>query len=191
MDPSTCSRPLTCAQEWVRSVVKEGDTVIDATAGNGHDTLFLAQLVGPSGHVHAFDIQHQAIEATALRLEGARMLDRCALHQESHARMAEKVSGPVKAIMFNLGYLPGGDKAIITDTSETLVAIETALNMLSVGGVVSVVCYPGHDGGNRETQAVYNYLAKLSAHMWRVAEVSHFNAPGPAPSLLAAFKLRD
>lgn len=111
MKCSLLSRPMTCAHDWISRVVSPGDAVVDATAGNGHDTVFLARLVGPSGQVHAFDVQEEAIRATRERLEKEGLLTPSVrLHLASHDRLAELVGGPVKAIVFNLGYLPGGDK---------------------------------------------------------------------------------
>lgn len=111
MKCSLLSRPMTCTHDWISRVVLPGDTVVDATAGNGHDTVFLARLAGPSGQVHAFDVQEEAIRATRERLEKEGLLTSAVhLHLASHDRLAELVTGPVKAVVFNLGYLPGGDK---------------------------------------------------------------------------------
>lgn len=147
-------RPTQEAHEVVAGVVKPGETVVDATAGNGHDTLFLTGLVGEAGKVAAFDVQEAAIEATRRRLEAAGMAERATLWCESHTRIAERVGPGVAAVMFNLGYLPGGDHAMITRTGETLRALEVAVELLRPGGLVTVVCYPGHPGGDQEAAAV-------------------------------------
>ncbi|MEG0024639.1 MAG: class I SAM-dependent methyltransferase [Akkermansia sp.] len=193
MDISTCSRPLQCAQAWVASLVQKGDTVVDATAGNGYDSLFLAQLIGETGTLHLFDIQACALSATRDRLslhgyEG----DWISFHQASHATMAELIpaEAQIKAIMFNLGYLPGGDKTLVSQEGETIKAIESAMSLVAHGGIVTIVCYPGHQGGDAEALAVQHMLASVSASQWRIAQVSHWNAPSPAPFLLAAFKLK-
>ena len=110
MKCSLLSRPMTCAHDWISRVVFPGDAVVDATAGNGHDTVFLARLAGPSGQVHAFDVQEEAIRATRERLEKEGLLTPSVrLHLASHDRLAELVRSPVKAIVFNLGYLPRRD----------------------------------------------------------------------------------
>ena len=190
MDSSTCSRPVQCAQDWVEGIVCPGDTVVDATAGNGHDSLFLAKLVGRDGFLHAFDIQEKAIESTRSLLKKNDLGgENIMLHCASHSRMGEWVSPGVKAVMFNLGYLPGGDKELISREEETIPAIRMALELTVPGGIVSVVCYPGHAGGDVEAAAVLNLLRSLGAGKWRVAELYHGNAPSPAPFLMAAFRL--
>lgn len=147
-------RPTQQAHEIVREVVGAGETGVDATAGNGHDTLFLADLVGEGGRVVAFDVQQAAIESTRRRLEEAGLAGRVDLWCESHAGMVARVESGVAAVMFNLGYLPGGDHARITRTEETLRALEAAAGLLRPGGVLTVVCYPGHAGGDEEAAAV-------------------------------------
>ena len=153
MKCSLLSRPMTCAHDWISRVVSPGDAVVDATAGNGHDTVFLARLVGPSGQVHAFDVQEEAIRATRERLEKEGLLTPSVrLHLASHDRLAELVGGPVKAIVFNLGYLPGGDKKTVTRTECTLAALEQAAALIAPNGLLSVMCYPGHEGGKEEAE---------------------------------------
>ena len=148
MKCSLLSRPMTCAHDWISRVVFPGDAVVDATAGNGHDTVFLARLAGPSGQVHAFDVQEEAIRATRERLEKEGLLTPSVrLHLASHDRLAELVRSPVKAIVFNLGYLPGGDKKTVTRTECTLAALEQAAALIAPNGLLSVMCYPGHEGG--------------------------------------------
>lgn len=147
-------RPTQHAHEVVQSVVRPGETVVDATAGNGHDTLFLAQCVGERGRVVAFDVQEAAIASTRRRLADAGVGERVELWGESHASMARRVAPGVAAVMFNLGYLPGGDHGRITRTEETLPALAAAVSLLRPGGVVTVVCYPGHPGGEEEAAAV-------------------------------------
>lgn len=191
MDHSTFSRPVQCAQEWVAKIVCPGDVVVDATAGNGHDCLFLARLVGETGCVHAFDIQPRALESTrSLLMENGFSCENIMLHCASHALMERVVAPGVKAVMFNLGYLPGGDKLLISTTDETIRALRSALKLIEAGGVLSVVCYPGHEGGDTEAAAVADLLCSLDAGKWRVAELTHANAPSPAPFLLAAFRLK-
>ena len=141
MKCSLLSRPMTCTHDWISRVVLPGDTVVDATAGNGHDTVFLARLAGPSGQVHAFDVQEEAIRATRERLEKEGLLTSAVhLHLASHDRLAELVTGPVKAVVFNLGYLPGGDKKTVTRTGCTLAALEQAAALIAPNGLLSVMC---------------------------------------------------
>lgn len=180
-------RPTELARQWVREVLREGDLAIDATAGNGHDTLFLAECVGQSGRVLAFDIQAAAVAATRERLLHAGYLQRVCIHHASHARMVDFVEpATARVVMFNLGYLPGGDHTIITEPAETLTALEAAAACLMPGGLLSVVCYPGHPGGDEEAARVENWLAASPTHSWRLAKYTIPGTKQPAPILLAA-----
>lgn len=165
----------------VASRVEKGSTVVDATAGNGHDTHFLARLVGKEGVVHAFDIQQTALDSTRRRLKAANLASRVRLHQRDHAEMAAVIAGPVQAVMFNLGYLPGGNKDIVTEHHTTLRALSTALLLLAPGGVLSLVTYSGHDEGSEEA-AVCQWCQQLpAAHP--VLSVSLCNRPQRPPKL--------
>ena len=190
MKCSLLRRPMPCAHDWISRVVLPGDTVVDATAGNGHDTVFLARLAGPSGHVHAFDVQEEAIRSTRERLEAAGLFTSAIhLHPASHDRLAELVSGPVKAIVFNLGYLPGGDKKTVTRTGSTLAALEQAAALAAPNGLLSVMCYPGHEGGDTEAEAVEAFLSRLPHHSWRTGKYQLLNTYSPAPFQICAFRL--
>lgn len=142
-----------------------GDWVIDATAGNGHDTLFLKQCVGEEGKVWAFDVQAQALEQTQLRLSEAGFKAGVEYIHAGHEHLLEKIpeaaQGKIAAIMFNLGYLPGGDKALITKTETTLSALNQSLEVLEPGGILSIILYPGHSGGNEEAEAVLRWGKSL------------------------------
>lgn len=159
-------RATVLAHEVVAEAVQAGDIAVDATAGNGHDTVFLAGLVGDSGRVLAFDVQAAAIESSRARVEAAGLSDRVELFHESHARLAERVSGGVAAVMFNLGYLPGADHAVITETDETIRALDAAVSVLRPGGVVTIVCYPGHAGGDVEAAAVSDWARERGGEVF-------------------------
>lgn len=146
----------------VVKIVKPGDFAIDATLGNGHDTLLLASC---GAHVIGFDIQDLAIENTRLGLlkQSKSFVDHVTLHKEGHERMLQVVPGDwigkVSMIMFNLGYLPGGDKTLITRPETTLQALEAAYSLLAKDGYLSIVLYPDHPGGNDEASAVKAWIA--------------------------------
>ena len=165
--------------------VVEGASVIDATMGNGHDTLQLARLVGDTGRVYAFDIQSEALAATAARLRDEQLQGRVSLIHDSHARMHEYVSEEVSAIVFNLGYLPGTDKSCATQATSTLAAIERALTLLAPGGLLLVVIYWGHEAGVREKEVLEPFVAQLSPEQYRVLRYEFMNRVNPAPYLLA------
>lgn len=177
-------RPTELAHSLVAGVVRPGDVAADATVGNGLDTEVLARLAGPAGRVIGFDVQAGAIDATRRRLAGIAGLAEVELHCESHSGLAQRVPDGLAAAMFNLGYLPGGDHAVITETSETLAALNAAWDRLRQGGMVTVVCYPGHAGGDEEAQAVVEWAEGLGAG----ASVAHYGMLGtrrPAPFLVA------
>lgn len=150
------------AHEFVRAVVRPGDQVIDATAGNGHDTLFLSRLVGPDGRVIAFDAQEDAIAATRSHLgENGITDDRVLLVHDSHSALRQHVDCPVVVVMFNLGYLPGSDHGRTTTCGETLIALAEGWEILREGGILSVVCYRGHPGGMEEAAGVLEFAEGL------------------------------
>jgi SAM-dependent methyltransferase len=164
---------VSIAHNLIREVLHPGDYAIDATIGNGHDTVFLAEQVSPSGKVFGFDIQQAAIDSTwakvgAFSKTGERSLSNAFLRPEcltliqaSHADMEAKIPphyhGKINAIMFNLGYLPGGDKSIITRTDSTVAALNSASRLLSSSGIITLIAYPGHHGGDLETFQVINW----------------------------------
>jgi predicted methyltransferase len=138
------------AQELCRQVLRPGDTAVDATCGNGHDTAFLAAAVGSSGTVHAFDIQQTALDQTRAAVgAGTSSLPALHFHLASHADMLQHVdTSCARVVMFNLGYLPGSDKGTTTQVDSTLAAVQAACEVLQAGGLCSVLCYTGHSGGS-------------------------------------------
>ena len=182
-------RPTALAWTILRDWIQPGDTVIDATAGNGHDTVFLAERVGRSGKVIAFDIQEAAIQASRLQVEESGSAAWVEFHRCSHARMREFAeSGSVAAVMFNLGYLPGEDHELTTTSAGTLDALDAAGKLLKPGGCLSVICYPGHEGGTDEALAVETWLTTKTSDGWRLAKYAMLGTRRPAPFLLIARK---
>ncbi len=183
------SRPLEMARLMVSACLNAGDPAVDATAGNGRDTVFLARLVGASGKVWAFDIQKRALANTARLLELENLSHRVTLVESSHEELAHYVSDNLGAVMFNLGYLPGGDHSIITRPSTTLIALEMALNKLRPGGMATLVIYSGHTGGKEEEDALLHYAANLDQSEFIVLHYRMLNQVNAPPSLLAIEKL--
>ena len=162
------TRPPSLTQQvhdTLRDHLVAGDRVIDATMGNGHDTLMLARLVAPNGRVAAFDIQPAAVENTRQRLTDAGLLDSVTLHLVSHDHLLTTLGpdwpGRVAAATFNLGYLPGGDKSLITRARTTVAALDQTLGTLRPGGLLSLMLYRGHPGADDETAAVRQWLTQL------------------------------
>lgn len=169
------------ASDCLHQVIQPGDTVIDATLGNGHDTCMLAELVGENGHIIGFDIQPDAVERTRTALNEKSLLERCTLYAEGHQHIAERVTNPVRAVVFNLGWLPGGDKSITTHWDTTRTAISAALTLLLPGGVCTVCAYPGHAAGDEERAALMDFLAQLRPQEYNVLHHRFLNAGPGAP----------
>ena len=160
-------RLVDLAHSKICEVLKPGDCCIDATAGNGYDSLFLAKQVQPNGTVFCVDIQAEAIQITLDRINqhglGTTIHGMVGSHCDLSSLVDKKVHGQVKATMFNLGYLPGGDHTVTTTPDNTVRAICESYSMTSPGGMISVLCYRGHMGGIEETDAV---LQLCEANHW-------------------------
>ncbi|MBN2910734.1 class I SAM-dependent methyltransferase [Polycladomyces sp. WAk] len=182
---------LSFSHALVRQAVGEGGIAVDATAGNGHDTLFLAECVGSAGKVYAFDIQQEALCRTKQRLSERGIADRVSLfhagHHEMDRYLPDETRGKLQAVMFNLGYLPHGDPAIITRPETTLPALETSTVWLAPGGVLSVVLYTGHPGGQEEAEHVLQWAQSLSPKAFQVMHYQLLNRK-QAPSLVLVEK---
>jgi len=168
-----------------------GLKAVDATAGNGHDSLFLAKLVGEKGHVWAFDIQAAAVAETQRRLMEAGMTNATVIHaghETMSAHVPAEMHGQVSAIMFNLGYLPGSDRTIITRTETTLLGLDSALLLLAPSGLLTVAVYPGHQGGAEEQIAVADWAAALSARDYEVQLFRPINRSASPPECWVVWK---
>ncbi|MDY6955930.1 MAG: class I SAM-dependent methyltransferase [Pseudomonadota bacterium] len=165
--------------------VQPGDVALDATCGNGHDTVHLARLVGAHGQVHAIDIQPEAIAETRARLLSSNLAARVRLHQGDHACLPDllppKLRGQLQVAVFNLGYRPGSDHCIITRPTTTLMALKACTQWLSDNGAMSIMAYPGHPGGDLETHAVVRWSECLSERDWRVWWTCPPSKRRPAP----------
>lgn len=183
---------LSFAHKLVSERLTPGDIAVDATAGTGADTLFLAKACGMKGHVFSFDIQQQALDLTQARMakEEIGLIAEVTLLNTSHARMEQElpvnVHGQVAAVMFNLGYLPaeGADPALITVPDSTIPALEAGLRLLRPRGVLTAVLYPGHPGGEIETTAVEDWAKALPASMGQTIIYRQLQRPS-APYLVA------
>lgn len=199
---------LTEITHWSHVVLAEilsaGDFAVDLTVGNGKDTLFLLEAVGKTGCVVGFDIQEEALltakaslEAAGARAEiaGAASVDTPLgvapgvwLIAGDHSRWAELVEGAPRAIIANLGYLPGGDKGVTTSAPSTLKALQGGLERLAPGGRLAVVCYVGHPGGAEEAALVTGLFATGELRKkFRVLKIGNPNAEG-SPFLVVAEK---
>ena len=183
---------LDAAHAFAARGLGPGGVAIDATVGNGHDTLFLVQEVGEEGTVIGFDVQSDALQATRDRVESEAPDVSGCLHlvHAGHESMAEHVGAGVQVdtVMFNLGYLPGGDHSVITTPDTTLPALREAVDLLGVGGVVTIVAYPGHDGGAAETDAVASWVSSLPQATFRSLSYRFVNQANDPPRLFVVEK---
>jgi len=171
------------AQAWLEPVLAPGGTALDATCGNGHDTLFLARAVAQGGTVHAFDVQAAAIERSRRRLDAATTGATLQWYRRDHAGLGGLLAGVrLDAAMFNLGWLPRSDSDIITTPAATTAALTAALALLRPGARMTVICYRGHAGGAREAAAVQAWLESAAARL--LAREPDSPVPG-APVLYA------
>ncbi|MDO4640536.1 MAG: class I SAM-dependent methyltransferase [Neisseria sp.] len=176
---------LRFAHSLLYACLKKGGRALDATAGNGHDTLMLAQCVGAEGKVWAFDIQPQALANTAARLQAAGAAAQVALILAGHETLADYVDQPLDAAVFNFGWLPGGDKSCTTLAQTSVGALEAALALLKPQGLLLAVLYPGHDAGAAEARAVEAWAAALPQQVYSVLKYGFINQVNCPPYLLA------
>lgn len=177
--------PVPLAHFILRQMIAPGDKAIDACCGNGNDTVLLAELVGPTGHVWGFDIQALAIEKTAARLAAAGITDsRVSLIKCGHETMPMHIDQPVRAVVFNLGYLPGSDHQLITRPETTLSALQYAYKLLLPGGIITVAVYTGHCGGLEEQRVIETWCAAIPAREASIWRMGQANVSADAPYLL-------
>lgn len=183
---------LPFAHSLLEASVQAGDYAVDCTLGNGYDTAFLAELVGKEGHVYGFDIQEQAITKSSERLKEKQVFDRVTLFQTSHEHLATHIPTEdhtkIKAAIFNLGYLPGGDKSIVTKPSSTLSAIQSLLTFMQRGGLIILVIYPGHDQGKLEKERILTYTESLNQQEAAVLKYEFTNQKNDPPFLICIEK---
>lgn len=172
--------------EWSHAVfqmqAKPGGIYIDATMGNGHDTLFLCGLAGETGKVYAFDIQEQALSATRKRLEQAHMEERAKLYLDSHVNMKQYLKpGTADGIYFNFGYLPGGSHSLATKAETSEIAVKEGLELLKPGGVMALCIYSGGDTGFEEKERLLACLKELDEKQYIVIVSSYYNRKNHPP----------
>lgn len=180
---------LGLAHRFLEEHVRPGDFCIDATAGRGRDTAFLCRLVGPQGRVVALDIQQEAVEATEALLvqEGLASVGRVV--RDSHSNLDQYgAPGTVDAVVFNFGWLPGGNHQIFTTPATSIPAIEKGLELLRPGGVMSLCIYYGGASGYEERDALLAYLETVDDKRYTVLVTRFANRSGDPPIPVFIFK---
>ena len=188
-------KQLEMAQWMLKDIIKTNDVVVDATMGNGYDTQFLAEL---GANVYAFDVQEEALNATEKRLDDAGIKNQIFeknlsnllteplvnLVLSGHEKLSEYVKEPIKAAIFNLGYLPKTDKSVVTKADTTLTALDALTNQLVVGGRIAIMIYYGHEGGMEEKDAVIKWTSSLPQKDWEVTSYAPLNQIHTPPILV-------
>ncbi len=168
---------LETEKSFILKHLKEGDTAADFTMGNGYDTLFLSRTVGENGKVFAFDIQQSALESTEKRLKDNNAPKNYTLICDSHHNLKQYITTPIKAGMFNLGYLPGGDKSVTTKRETTLKAVSDAISILTPDGILLIAVYPGHEEGDIEGNLIGEMLETLDRKKYCCVRFRIINSP--------------
>lgn len=183
---------LPFARSLLKKAVKGGDAVVDATIGNGHDTLFLAQLVEENGHVFGFDIQEEALLNTKKKLADANLLERVTLFHRGHEKVSSSIPtdlhGRITGAIFNLGYLPGGDKAVVTEADTTISALEQLIELLAPEGIIVLVIYHGHPEGRVERDLLIPFVKQLDQKKVHVLQYQFINQQNQPPFIIAIEK---
>ena len=188
-------KQLEMAHWMLKDIIKTNDVVVDATMGNGYDTQFLAEL---GANVYAFDVQEEALNATEKRLDDAGIKNQIFeknlsnlltepsvnLVLSGHEKLSEYVKEPIKAAIFNLGYLPKTDKSVVTKADTTLTTLDALTNQLVVGGRIAIMIYYGHEGGMEEKDAVIKWTSSLPQKDWEVTSYAPLNQIHTPPILV-------
>ena len=188
-------KQLEMAHWMLKDIINTNDVVVDATMGNGYDTQFLAEL---GANVYAFDVQEEALNATEKRLDDAGIKNQIFeknlsnlltepsvnLVLSGHEKLSEYVKEPIKAAIFNLGYLPKTDKSVVTKADTTLTALDALTNQFVVGGRIAIMIYYGHEGGMEEKDAVIKWTSSLPQKDWEVTSYAPLNQIHTPPILV-------
>lgn len=183
---------LPFAQNLLQKAVQSGDIVVDATVGNGYDTQFLAELVGASGRVYGFDVQKEAIIRTEDRLLQHNLADHVTLFHQGHENLDHWIPqehfGKITAAVFNLGYLPGSDKKVITKPDTTIAALNKLLKIMAPEGIIVLVIYHGHPGGENERDQLLQFCGQLDQAFAHVLQYQFINQKHHPPFIVAIEK---
>lgn len=183
MGYKTFINAVNIAKKIMKSYVQKGHIVLDCTVGNGNDTITLSRLVGDKGKVYGFDIQSIALEITKEKLIKEGLEDRVVLINDSHEYIDKYISQKLDFIIYNLGYLPNGNKEIKTNRDSTLISIKKSLSLLNKNGLLLVTCYTGHKGGIEEWKALKDYFIDISQRDFNILEFNFINQKNNPPIL--------
>ncbi len=188
MDYNEIVNTLKISRDIIFKNVKEGQTVVDCTVGNGNDTVLLAKQVGLKGKVYGFDIQKEALEGTLKKLTCENLDNRVRLIMDGHENIDLYINEKIDFIIYNLGYLPKGNKNIKTKKDTTLVSLKKSLDLLNDNGIILVTCYIGHEGGIEEKDGVEEFLRELNQKVYNVIKYDFINQINYPPILYGVEK---
>ena len=169
--------------------LNNGDNAVDCTMGNGNDTAFLCRLVGEKGRVYAFDIQEDAVINTKKKLQELNFLERARIILDGHQNIDKYVTGNVRLVIFNLGYLPGGNHKITTKKETTIEAVQQCLDILEPNGIILLIIYTGHQNGKMEKEALQSLTSKLNQKEYNVVKICFANQINNPPELICIEKV--
>ncbi|WP_343342532.1 class I SAM-dependent methyltransferase [Terrisporobacter petrolearius] len=173
---------------FLEKIIEKGHVVIDATMGNGYDTVYLGNLVGETGKVYAFDVQEEALSSTRKKVVRDNMEHRIELILDGHENLDKYVKEEVSCVVFNLGYLPRAKHMVITKPDTTLQAIKKSLELLKPNGIISIAAYIGHEGGLDEKNHICEYLDNLDQKQYNVLHMEFTNQINNPPQLILVEK---
>ena len=173
---------LDIVHKFLSNHLKPGDFCIDATAGNGYDTVFLCNIVGESGKILAMDIQQSAVDSTLKNLEENGFSNIAKVVCDSHSNI-DRYAEPESAdcIVFNFGWLPGGSHDVFTRAETSIPAIEKSIDILKPGGVLSLCLYYGKNNGYSERDAILEYVSNLDSRYFAVMKCDFLNRKNDPP----------
>ena len=180
-------RPIHLSHDFLAEVLDDESVAVDATMGNGNDTAFLA---GLAKKVYAFDVQEQALEKTRQRLSDLE-IENAELILDGHENLDRYVTEPIRAAIFNLGYLPSADKSVITLPATTIEAMEKICARLEKGGRMAIMIYYGHEGGDIERDAVLDFVSQLPQKDYTATIYRTLNQVNQPPFLVMIEKLES
>lgn len=185
-------RVLKFAKTLMENSIQPGDIAVDATLGNGHDALFLANLVGEEGKVYGFDIQEEAVMNSRNRLDEHQLGNRVVFvpkgHEHISSTIPQHLHEKITCAIFNLGYLPGSDKSIVTKPETTISAIQQLLDIMPPLGMIVLVIYHGHPEGAVEKEAIMDFVKTVDQKQARVLLYQFLNQQNHPPFIIAIEK---
>ncbi|MGF7057047.1 class I SAM-dependent methyltransferase [Brassicibacter mesophilus] len=173
----------TIARHIMSCKISKGNIAIDATVGNGNDTVFIAELVGDKGKVYGFDVQKTAMDNTINRLTDIQLDNRVVLINDGHEKIDTYIHEKIDFIVFNLGYLPKGDHNIVTKSDTTIIALSKSLDVLKKNGIILITAYPGHKEGKKEKKDIDSFISKLNQKEFAVLKFEFMNQINDPPIL--------